>query len=866
MKPADIIDRIIPDWNRFRKSPSIAVVGPRGCGKTAWADGLCSTIKERGFIFIPVKVDLRRLPLDSEEQMRANLIHLLWKQFDLSTPSDLSAPRDRSSFHAAIAELSATQDPKTLILIIIDHLDSVPRYFARSIARSIRAGQEQMRKEFRQIGFIVTGALSLFELKQEVDSAFTNFEVVKLPQYLLTPADIPFPIAPEHLTQLEAQTGGEKPFLDALISHLLVSGTINDEADIANAVETLICRLDTLPTLRDIALSVWGDRSLYEFTIDLLERKELLPRGPVVDITKVELAGVAKQQSDKFRFRNGIVAAFLSRLVREMSTINYHVDLTHLLERHATRIQQFPILADLLRLSSARAKFFYAADFNDVVDALRIGWELTTTHGNATLHFALQNADSFNWITTQNEPSGRGELVAHAAELCRDIRKVVFTSDRTRVAVATPICAEPHISIISCVGRAQVVGEFAEVSLQHWTAFVEGVKSSVTQAILSEIGRNALRTQLSGATRKSVSLEPDTEAHSVLLMSSPGVLVKGVGIAGFLKGALDSRAVEDLNNRVQRLSDARTGRQFEEEIEGIGDRTREALSTIDGLPAFLRTDTSDRPIMISGDADSLKIPFELVPKLDSYLALHNPVIRRLLPSERLIGSSNCEHSAGNDKIVAVVVEADAELEEVATEAEEICRLLTKASEARGCRLELYQLRPHDVSPSSVEMALTKHGNIDFFHFCGHSEHIRAVPDDSGLILRSTGTLEVISTRALRRQLGKSRPWLTYFSSCETATVAGGNGISSRYSGLVEAAVSAGVHNIVAFRGKVSDFGAKKLAVRFYSSLFTGKSMNIGSALLEARQVADADGNSRDSAALAMFITQCSELIRIGDIR
>ena len=69
-------------------------------------------------------------------------------------------------------------------MLVFDHFDSVPHYFARALARHFRSMYEERdtHLEYRRVGVIVAGAMSVFDLKKEADSAFETFDTLFLPR------------------------------------------------------------------------------------------------------------------------------------------------------------------------------------------------------------------------------------------------------------------------------------------------------------------------------------------------------------------------------------------------------------------------------------------------------------------------------------------------------------------------------------------------------------------------------------------------------------------------------------------------------------------------------------------------------------
>lgn len=491
---------------RAGRPPFLAVLGPPAVGKTAVLGEMRQFLPALLPDALAFGIDLRLLALGSAENMAADLERALYTtEFGSRLPAIPTSTHSTGEFLALVL-LGMLRECHGPLVLFIDHLDAVPQYFARSIVRTIRRCFEASNsvEEYRRLGVVTAGAISLFELKRAADSAFTMFETLRLP--ILDNAEQRYRVeqrlAEEHLTSpregvdaIVAETGGETSFLDVLLQALAREKPAIAEPDVRAVAERLSVISSRLPELRHLAISVARDSELREVVLELLAGRVAYPREPNVDIDRLQLSGavVLTRENGRraYRMRNGIVSRYLSAILAELlGTTATALSETQLLTVNP-RYGREPVPDHQWVAQSQRA----ISDSEDLWSAMSLvqrAWSRLTTFAtpelaialpmDGTLHAWLIHSDK-TW-TTKNESERIAAASVLAARGARDVDRAYFAWSDSQVAVGVPLGKGRQDGVlVAALPRAALITGLSESSLCHWLSVV--TKNGRTLSLLA---------------------------------------------------------------------------------------------------------------------------------------------------------------------------------------------------------------------------------------------------------------------------------------------------------------------------------------------------------------------------------------------
>lgn len=897
---------------RLGRVPSLAVLGPPGSGKSFFLQSLSHALEsldEQTRLYHCLHLDLRAAPIGPSNEIYHYLNHLLMQEavrLGITDNFDIKVQIPHLRFDAIIRHFITFVENH--VVLFIDHLDSVPRSFASDLSHRIRHFIEDAddNPPYRRMSFVVAGTLSLFELKQETDSAFSMFKLILLPhldvavkrelveEYLRS--DMSNAVSPDIINLLVKETGGEPAFLDLLIHHLLQDDrqVTLDENLIQSAIKQIFYELNP-PLLRHLALHLWGDKDLRDTVRLILSGTRVPPRDVSADIDHFQLTGavvVRREQRfaslESYRPRNGIVADYLKRVVEGWENRN-------------AGVPGLPVLQDLLRLNEIKSNILHAPQIWKCAKHLREAWQLMTPYDLPNIHFYLtaRNSDDGWWLEagakkiTGPEPREKmqsatkvaaTQQVAYAAaeELQSSFintsvgLRSFFGWDNEQVALGIPLCTkEVIVVLVVTLSRAKAGKEFTEFKLWHWIRLVQELKPSITTLSLSELGQQVLKQETPKNTtptniNKPFALQPApaTTARPKQLHWLPeyGAIVCEESRVLNFRGKVDQDGIEDINQRCLELVGQLTdSKKFQQKLNGVARQFFNELRSVPNLRDYLISSSTD-PLVIVSDIEGLKLPFELLPHGRSYLSLLAPISRQIVGENigtrpqpllnPLLGATSASPRPLRALLVASdpdgnLPDAEAEVQVVRKYIEEGCRRLNIEAQ---CTV----LNPAEATTERVSAELNGGDVYQLFHYSGHTAHFVNNSEDSGLILRGEGEdHDLVSCSQLRRWLERGGLWLAYLSACHSSAVSVSDvQYSQTYFGAIDAAVAAGVPNIIGFRWAVSDFGARTLASEFYRQLFEGQeAANVSRAMFEARRYLEGRTDCFETWASILLITQ-----------
>lgn len=839
-----------------RRAPCVAVLGPEGCGHHEFVTELRART-QHGDGAPPhrhVAVDMARIRIGELEHMYAQVLEQIADEVPCAgLRSRVRVQADRASQHLldAFEALLALLDG--WCIVHFENMDEVPRFFARAINRQLRAfrEREQQAPHLSRLGFVVTGALSLFELKVEADSAFQQFHVVVLPEHgngapraavrrYLARRDIAAP-GDAAVGALAELTGGEPLFLDAFLGELGIEALSRvSEIELRDIAERLARSHDN-PVLRSISLDLFTDESLRDQVTELRTRGWISSTNPLVDIDRVQVLGLAIKNGSRlvphFRVRNQIIARFLE-------SESPHMD-----------------CADSRELYRVQHQLETAGELELALELLQHAWRAATRDDRATaahIEFALQFASgSLYWPAPDahgDEPERRRQrAVISVARGASERGRTFFSGSDRHLFIGTPLRGDGVRGVVVVSVTRDFGGRFSEHGLRHWIGFLRLVESSVLRIALAELGRHALRVGLNPTPGKDEfsAVERRAEAPGeLILVPKLGALLIRAGQRTPYWGSITESDIQDINQRCSELGDKAEGKDAERTLSRISTQFGKALSGIKNLQAGLLS--ADRhPLIVTTDAQGLMLPLELLhdKTTRSAICLQVQVSRRILdkPRPEPVARGSFARLAGSliarrNALRALIIASDplGDLEHVGDEAEDVEGIIRAWCKAQEIPANVMIIGPNQCTEQEVNQTMSTIGHVDLIHVCGHGHD---VADEGALLLRTrSGGPCIVSHNRLHLWSRKTTPWLVYMSTCHGGTVGDGR-MTTSYTGVLDALTSAGTPYAVAFRSAISDIRAREFANSFYKHLLGGSgALSPSDAMLRARQDASAAGS------------------------
>jgi len=504
----DEVFRNIEQKGRGTVAPFLAVLGPTGSGKSLLLSRIAAYLDGRSSpdAYCHINIDLRNIALADSNQMHFDLIRRVYAQAQnrgLTIPLPNSRDDARSTFVSHVIDMVQSMDK--YVMIYVDHSDYVPRYFARSLATQFRdiVEKDDLYPELRRVGLVWSGAMSLFGLKQEVDSAFSMCKTIVTPTQDAAQREL---LVRDHLRQsglveptdfmvntLASQTGGEPAFLDPAIRMLCAEKKGRQSKHLlARVLKQLSDPTRTMiPELKEIALNVHLDRDLREI-VERLDENLVVPcREPAVDVDQYHLKGAVVLDKGASRagylFRNGLVAQFLKTLFGRSAARQARST-----DNDETHVLTFPgPLKEIHALRGLEEALRQCFDLNDATSLVVDAWDSLTECGRPTIAFCLQASKSIWFGQPNGEPVDAAPFptAGTAAEGALTYRRAFFASDEHRVSVALPLLHDTRSAAVAAtVDRGRLKVGLSEMSVHHWAEFVMAFEPHLITLCLSALG------------------------------------------------------------------------------------------------------------------------------------------------------------------------------------------------------------------------------------------------------------------------------------------------------------------------------------------------------------------------------------------
>jgi hypothetical protein len=504
----DEVFRSIAQKGRGTAAPFLAVLGPTGSGKSLLLSQIAKYLGNRSppDAYCHIKIDLRSSALADSNQMHFDLIrkvHAQAQSHGLAIPLQISRDNARATFVSHMREILQSIDK--YVMIYVDHSDYVPRYFARSLATQFRdiLEKEDLYPELRRVGLVWSGAMSLFGLKQEVDSAFSMCKTIVTPtsdpaqRELLVRDQLKqrgFEAPSDFIVHtLASQTGGEPAFLDPIIrmlcderkgrqSKAFLTRVLNQLSDPARTV---------IPELKEVALNVYLDQDLREIVDRLLSGSVVPCREPAVDVDQYHLKGAVVLDKGTSRagytFRNGLVEQFLRLLLGQPAAKQ-----ARLKDKDESGVLTFPgPLNEISELRKLEEQIVQCFDLKDATSLIVDAWSLLTECGKPVIAFCLQASKPIWFGPLSGEPVDTAPFTtaSAAAEGALATRRTYFSFDEHRVSVAIPLQYDINLAAVTAtVDRSRLQVGLSEMTVHHWTQFVMEFETRLITLCLSALG------------------------------------------------------------------------------------------------------------------------------------------------------------------------------------------------------------------------------------------------------------------------------------------------------------------------------------------------------------------------------------------
>lgn len=896
---------------RVRRAPRLAILGPPGCGKSQVLTRLRNALTANGQPeeTVALTIDLQEVPIGSLNHMYQVINRTLLREArgnGMPVDFDVADQHHHLRFPQILRGLM--ESAEGCLILFIDHLDSVPRYFARDLSQRLRDLLEKSDKKYdcRRLGVVVAGTISLIELRREVNSPLLMFDLTLLPttnpavrwqmvEEWLREFDVQ-DVPPEIIDILAHETGGEASFLDLLITPLLNRGGEKklalNHTTIRAAVDAIIARSDS-DVMRHLAFHLWGDKDLRDL-IRELKRGEVVRRRAVTSDTDrfhlhgAVIAGRAHPSAyESYSFRNGIVERFLKRLLE-------------LLEEGGADPPGMAVLKDVRALEEIKARCTDAKNLRTLVEEMQSAWRILTPYGDGQpqINFYATgqdsntgwlldvDADSVTRVELREEPA---EAVTRAAFYAASSSalavgstaegfNVSFGHDDKNISLGIPLMwRRTRVVLLTTLRRVLAGNEYTEFTLNHWIRFVHEVKRAVAVLALAKLGQHVVlaESQKRGAPGPEPQAAADPESggdsgsvKQVFWIPNYGAILSEQGAVSTLMGAMRPRAVEDINARCLELVTHTTdAREYQDRLARISEQFVDGLKAIPNLCEQMTSNATSEQLVITTDIEGLKLPFEILPHRRSYLALLKPIARQLGEIQlgpgprrsfrRLV--SSLVKGKGTLRVLLVASEAGGELSKAGEELAAVRKSVQAGCDRLGLRVDFNELAGPKAIVGEVARELLERRPYHLFHFVGHASHSLQDPTESGLVLAGAqGLPETVSCQALRHWVEGSDLSFAYLSSCYGSAVSGSAGTFAQpYTGVIEALVTGGVPNVLGFRWAVTDAGALNFASEFYRHLFEtqGAEKNLLLAVHHARRSTETRSDSFDAWASSILVTQ-----------
>jgi hypothetical protein len=524
------------------EAPYVGIVGPLGSGKTRLLTALEAELMDTlgdPEQDVVVRVNLFNFPVADLDEMLAQLALRIYHDAARRSLGRMPLPRgDRvkttgDELDRLFGRLLAHKAGR--VTLMLDGLDRVPRGFARAISRRFHAYWEDRdrRNELNRLSIVVAGALSLLDLKREVDSAISLSHMVVLPWALGTEREEQvrealraraWAVEDALVAELAKETGGEPAFLDPILHELASRAGAPGPAvvhEILNEIQRISSRL---PVLESILFAFCSDREVRNVVESLCRNPSGFPAGPIAGIDRLQLTGCVVAESRHgetfYRFRNGIVQRFFCDLVAggaarvSVERDSEWADVVAPPGFHAGPVFDSVILAGRIRGEAARA-----SDLWSCLTSIREALKTLAGFSDSQLRIVVVGDEAMYSLNADDESvravsnTASSEL-ARLVETVKQVRQPYIALESERRTIAVPLMGRRPAILIVELSRTSIGRGFSEAAFGPWSRWLESVRQILLHHALMELGVAAVDGKWTEKqTGPALQNEPSIEAH-----------------------------------------------------------------------------------------------------------------------------------------------------------------------------------------------------------------------------------------------------------------------------------------------------------------------------------------------------------------
>ncbi|MCO6453919.1 MAG: nucleotide-binding protein [Pirellulaceae bacterium] len=501
--------------------PFISLLGPRGSGKSEVLREFLGELARNGQDTKGLLLDLRQFPCSPEPKLLAVFIESLReaaRQAGMSPPPETNPAVSKAEFASLIRQYLTTFPGR--LFLCIDHLDCVPRYFARSLSQQLRAIRDQVdvHCEYQRLGIVVAGALSLFELRNDELSPFMHGTVVRLPasdsdeqqrlvRYGLEKWRPKCKVSQAVVVRLAEITGGEQSFLEPILQLFDARPGKGHKLSQKNLEACLRTEhLLSLPAaaIRDVALQIVINEGVRKAAAALVQggtRVSTVRRGAEVD--ELQLRGIAlttsRDGAAQYRIRNFLVE----------DIVRWSLDV--LAGNSNSAGQESDLAREMIQIKEFHSRYSQALDLTSAARSLSDAWPVITRQGTARLFLAARSDRSdHKWgfefrdgrlerVQLLAEQAGPASWIvarmqrAPGESRTRIDRHLVGADDEYSYAVSEWPVSQFVAWVVMAVPRSPGREPFSEVALTPWFDFVSSARDRLALLFSQEILRVMLK-------------------------------------------------------------------------------------------------------------------------------------------------------------------------------------------------------------------------------------------------------------------------------------------------------------------------------------------------------------------------------------
>lgn len=908
--PIQEVMAIFEKGRRGHRCERVALLGPRRSGKTTVLENVSTLLREKSFkrpSLVQVRLDLAQerfidLTDPSRQLSRTLRSHPAVEQVFRIGNRGRPLPQNPTLTDLMVSLLERLGSRH--LLLEIDHLESAPLYFAKTLAQELHPLLEMGYEDRitddtpRRLGLLVAGSLSLHNLLDLKDSGLSHCRRIPMPwtdpSYCESESKrmaLERGIALDNAAvyALSEWTRGEPAFCEPVLNALKKSrngGPLRVGADdvIEAAGKLSSLRLELEP-LAEIVLEIHRDPELRAECKKILKRGSS-PRPVSDDISKMELSGVLVNRRTRYEFRNEMIKTFVARLFQRAAEISFWdvsaLGPPHLSEedgaldlplklvmiaRDARLLGDVRVLLDGLKDLFLRLIRKPAVHMSLFV-RLQEEWWVLDRQGEIQ-QLSLQET---NKSVPARTAEGADRLATRTEERGRSADGLAYfdATDRLLV-VGIPLGKrESRTVVVTAVERGGAGTAWSEATIATWQWYVRQQVGALLSAMASSEASVAACQQLRrAATARREHAEP---AHWTMLWppAGPPLLLTPPHIYQSAEANLAGVRL-DAEFSVDSADDEPGEDQYPRAVRALSDQMSATLNQIDpSLLDSLKRIPQGVVLQIVGELSLLRLPIELAHFGERPLTTVVPIARQVsrgvdreMNAQRTLENLMRERAISGRPLRVLIVASAGELAHARDEVRIVENLVRAGAAARGLAADIHVLGGSgalDATFAEVSAKLQS-SEWDLFHFAGHGAH--GGSDDSGrtgIQLRDTDGWRTVTTGELRSWLERARPWMVYLSACTTAKMARALDDSltvqvRRHLGTVEAVLEAGVSVIVGYRWEVPDYEAKQLAEHFYGALFASPTRVSHPAIALHEAIAKTEAVSSAWAA-AMVVCQC----------